>query len=444
MKQNEDKRFSIEGCYKNTPIGRVPEEWEVVQLGDVTKNLIVPMRDKPKKFNGGIPWCRIEDFDGKYLFTSKSGQFVDKEIIDEMNLKIFPKGTVICSCSANLGICAIAGRDLITNQTFIGIVPNTDSLDNEFLYYLMGSYARRLNQLSTGTTISYLPREEFEGLQVIKPPLPEQRKIAAILSTVDAAITETDALIAKTEQVKRGLMQELFDFGIDISGKIRRRSTNQFKTSPLGAIPVEWDCLKIGEIYSDISSGSTPSRKRPDYFTGDILWVTSGELKYNVIHDTKEKITNEAVKNTNLKIHPPGTFFIAITGLEAEGTLGSCAIIGKEATTNQSCMAFPENPRIDTIYLYHYYRRYGKYLGTRYSHGTKQQSLNAEIVKGLQIKLPPKSEQHRIATILSNVDSRLYQENQFRSHLNTLKKGLMQDLLTGRVRVNPKGVATNA
>ena len=89
---------------------------------------------------------------------------------------------------------------------------------------------------------------------------------------------------------------------------------------------------------SGFFSGATPYRGRPEYYKGQINWITSGELNYNIITDTNEKITEEAVRNTNLKILPKGTFLFAITGLEAEGTRGSCA---KQALTrnNQSCMA---------------------------------------------------------------------------------------------------------
>jgi len=126
----------ILGDYKETILGKIPKYWNLTKLGDHVEDLIVPMRDKPKQFRGQIPWCRIDDFNGKYLYTSKNGYFVDKDTISKMNLKVFPKGTVICSCSANLGICAIAGNPLITNQTFIGIVPK-NTFDTEFLYYLM-------------------------------------------------------------------------------------------------------------------------------------------------------------------------------------------------------------------------------------------------------------------------------------------------------------------
>jgi type I restriction enzyme S subunit len=136
------------------------------------------MRDRPKEFKGSIPWIRIEDFKGKWVSCSQSGLCVNEEIIKEMNLKVHPQGTVLCSCSANLGVCAITERPLITNQTFIGIVPDPAKIDTEYLYYLMRSKASRLQTLSSGTTIAYLPRKKFEEFEVCIPPLPEQKKIA--------------------------------------------------------------------------------------------------------------------------------------------------------------------------------------------------------------------------------------------------------------------------
>ena len=185
---SETQPGDILGDYKETVLGMIPKYWNLTKLGDHVEDLIVPMRDKPKQFRGQIPWCRIDDINGKYLCTSKNGYFVDKDTISKMNLKVFPKGTVICSCSANLGICAIAENPLITNQTFIGIVPK-NTFDTEFLYYLMISYAKRLQLLSTGTTISYLPKDKFENFIVVKPPLNEQRKIAAILSAGYSILT---------------------------------------------------------------------------------------------------------------------------------------------------------------------------------------------------------------------------------------------------------------
>jgi type I restriction modification DNA specificity protein len=131
-----------------------------------------------------------------------------------------------------------------------------------------------------------------------------------------------------------------------------------------------------------------------------VKWISSGELNYNLITDTLEHISDEAVEKTNLKIHPVGTFLMAITGLEAAGTRGACAIVGSPATTNQSCMAIYTTPELKTEYLYHYYVLRGNQLALRYCQGTKQQSYTAKLVKLLPIDLPSSvEEQTAIASV---------------------------------------------
>lgn len=202
-----------------TGIKRIKEfsdgEWKQVSLKEIISDFIVPMRDKPKQLNGPIPWCRIEDFDGKYLNTSKSNQGVTYETVKNMNLKIFPKGTLLVSCSAYLGRCAIVKTELITNQTFIGLVPN-GKICVEFLFYIMCREEKNLNALSSGTTINYLSREQFEDYTIFIPTnVQEQIAIAEILSDIDNEIETLEQKLAKICQVKQGMMQQL------LTGKIR-------------------------------------------------------------------------------------------------------------------------------------------------------------------------------------------------------------------------------
>ena len=191
-------------------------EWEIRALRSFVRDFVVPMRDKPKRLSGHIPWCRIEDFVGKYLTGSKSGQHVDEQTIREMNLKVYPTGTLLVSCSADLGRCVIVGRPLVSNQTFIGLVMDEALSSIEFFYYYMTSKAGTLNNLSSGTTISYLSREQFENFVVLVPlSKNEQTAIAAILSDMDAEIAALEQRRDKTRALKQGMMQEL------LTGRIR-------------------------------------------------------------------------------------------------------------------------------------------------------------------------------------------------------------------------------
>lgn len=185
-------------------------KWEEKRLDEVISKFIVPMRDKPKDLTGPIPWCRIEDFDGKYLSKSKSGQGVDITTIKEMNLKVYPIGTLLVSCSANLGFCAITKVELMTNQTFIGLAPDNKKIDVLYLYYVMKRSSAKLNILSSGTTISYLSREQFEKFKIPYPSLVEQKKISKFIANLDDKIDGINNQINQTQNFKKGLLQQMF------------------------------------------------------------------------------------------------------------------------------------------------------------------------------------------------------------------------------------------
>ena len=176
-------------------IKNIPETWSEVNLGLISQ-LFVPMRDKPKKFDGKIPWLRIEDIKGKYAHDTLSNQYVSENTIKEMNLKVYPVGTVLCSCSATIGFYAITTKELVTNQTFIGIYPDK-KLHNEFLYYFLNSQTENIRLLGVGATILYITREKFQKLKITLPPLKQQKQIAEFL---DKQTTQFDELIAKSKK----------------------------------------------------------------------------------------------------------------------------------------------------------------------------------------------------------------------------------------------------
>lgn len=408
--------------YLFTDIGELPDEWGAVKLKDHVKRLIVPMRDKPKRFEGDIPWCRIEDFDGKYLFTSKSGKFVNQQIINEMNLKVFPLGTVICSCSARLGRCAIAGTELVTNQTFIGIVPD-ETFDKEFLYYLMESYADRLQLLSTGSTISYLSRKEFANFVVAKPPFFEQQQIASILSTIDSSIQKSDEIITKTQQLKKGLMQQLFTQGI---------GHTRFKQTEVGRKPEEWGIFRLEDV-AEIFGGATPSTNVADYWNGRIPFVTPTDVTKlrddNFLKATLKSITKAGFNSISAKCVPAGSILVT-----SRATIGLCCINTIPVVTNQGFFNLVCKSELFNLFAL-YLARSLKREFERLSDGSTFKELARRSARKVLIALPPLSEQKKIASILSTLDDRIKIEMQRNEELHRLKKGLATDLLTGKVRV---------
>lgn len=207
-----------------------------------------------------------------------------------------------------------------------------------------------------------------------------------------------------------------------------------FKQTDIGLVPEDWISCRFEDVLDGFSSGMTPYRGNPSFYTGNIPWITSGELNYNIIKDRTEKITKDAVARTNLKIIPKETFLIAVTGLEAAETRGSCAITGIEATTNQSCMAlYPKEGKIVTEYLYHFYVCYGDLLAFKYCQGTKQQSYTEKIAKILPINLPPTiKEQRAIAKVLSDVDALIGGLEAQIEKKRRIKQGAMQELLSAK------------
>lgn len=192
-------------------VGKVPKYWKVLKLKCHTR-MITPMRDKPEDLNGDIPWVRIEDYNGKYIDSSREGFGVSEQTIKEMNLKVYPVGSILCTSSCDLGKCAIVATPLVSNQRFINIVPDEDT-SSDYLYYVMTSNADRMNHLSTGTIQANLSRVAFEHLLIQFPPLEEQKEIASYLDykveIIDSSIMGKEKMVEKLREYKKTLIYEV-------------------------------------------------------------------------------------------------------------------------------------------------------------------------------------------------------------------------------------------
>jgi type I restriction enzyme S subunit len=436
--------MEVKKGYKQTEVGVIPEDWRATSIGKLLefKNGL----NKAKSFfDKGTPIVNYMDvFENPGLSMSDITGKVTVNGDEKRNYQV-KQGDVFFTRTSEtveeIGMTSVMLEE-IQNAVFSGFVlrgrPKNDILGLHYKKYCFRSEIVRKQITSTS---SYTTRALTNGRLLSKvflplpPTLEEQTDIATALSDADALIQSLEKLIAKKRAIKQGAMQEL------LTGKKRLprfgRKIEKFNQTELGVIPEDWRACRFKDVLTGFSSGMTPYRGRLEYYKGDILWITSGELNYNVITNTEEKITKEAVIKTNLKILPKGTFLMAITGLEAEGTRGSCGIVGVEATTNQSCMAlFPIKGEITTEYLYHFYVHYGNELALKYCQGTKQQSYTGRIAKILPINLPPTlTEQTSIATILSDMDAEIATLQNKLTKYKQIKQGMMQNLLTGRIRL---------
>lgn len=162
----------------------IPSNWKWVRLGSVLNEVIVPQRDKPKKFDGDIPWCRIEDADGDYMSKSHSNQNVSQKTVDEMNLRIFPVGTILSACSGgSIGRILITTTELCTNQTFNGLVCSM-GLYNRYLFHFLRNSIGGLKKMGSGAAMEYVSQKKIGEMLIPLPPLTEQHRIVEKLDAM--------------------------------------------------------------------------------------------------------------------------------------------------------------------------------------------------------------------------------------------------------------------
>lgn len=410
----------VSEAYKKEEIQGISREWEVVSLKQVIKDFIVPMRDKPKKLQGHIPWCRIEDLEGKWLSGSKSNQGVDIETVSDMNLKIMPSGTVICSCSATLGVCAVTTAPLVTNQTFIGLYPG-EKVDKEYLYYVMGFNSKKLQSLSSGTTIAYLSRKQFEEFCIALPSMVEQQKIVSILSSVDEMIEKTEAIIEQIEKVKKGLIQKLLSKGI---------GHTKFKKTEIGEVPEGWTVEKLDNIAKVIDC----KHYTPQYCEVGIPIVRTNNLTpTDLVLDNSYYTSEEDYLKLTDKYAPKKGDII----YGREGSFGVASYVNTDKR-------FSIGQRVVVISPLEVY---GKFLHLSLnadivfkqvvlaSLGTTVKRINVSDIKKLLIPVPSREEQEKIVDAILPLFQRIKSERTYLDTLKEIKKGLMQSLLTGEVRI---------
>jgi type I restriction enzyme S subunit len=189
----------------------------------------------------------------------------------------------------------------------------------------------------------------------------------------------------------------------------------------------EWTKSTIGDCF-ELYSGNTPSRLDKKNFSGEINWITSGELKEHYIGETKEHISEEVVKENNLKLIPVGTFVIAIYGLEAEGVRGTGSITMQKSTISQACMAFTPTSMITNEFLYSWYKKHGNAIGIKYAQGTKQQNLCYEIIEKFKIQYPSLKEQEKLNHFISLLDERIATQSRIIDKLQSLMSGICERL----------------
>ena len=254
-----------------------------------------------------------------------------------------------------------------------------------------------------------VPTDEFFATKHYLPEnAAEQRKIADFLIALDRRIDAQQSLVDNLKKYKRGLLSREFE----------QQENGNLNNSYVGKL----------KDYFQLSSGSTPSSTNRTFYSGNIRWVSSGELKSKYLCETSQHISSEAVSSCNLREYPANTLLIAMYGLEAAGVRGTASILSVPATISQACMAIQQTGEIDIEYLYYWYIYNGQWIGMRIAQGTKQQNLSTDTLGSLRIYAPSYSKQKKVCKLLSQIDYLIEKESKKIDLLSSAKRGLLQQL----------------
>lgn len=410
--------------YKDTPIGKIPVDWEVVRLNDICDVIggSTPSTVRKDFWNGDIPFATptdITNLHGREISDTK--QKITQGGLSSCGTRLVPAGSVLLTSRATIGACAINARPMATNQGFASLVCNEKAY-NWYIFYEMMLRKSELQRLGSGSTFKEVSKNSLRQLNISLPPLVEQKKIAKILSTVDEAIEKTDQVIEKTKEAKKGLMQRLLNRGI---------GHRKFKKTGIGELPTNWVISSIGEI-SNIRRGASP---RPigdlSYFSNiGRGWVRISDVtsSYKYLKNTSQYLSEKGILKS-VKVNP-GDLIMSICA-----TIGKAIILDSEACIHDGFVLFSDlSEKIDSEFLFYVLQNNESYFVKKGQIGS-QGNLNTDIVKRTLFPLPPIPEQKRITEIISTIDAEIEKEVSYRADLERIKTGLMQVLLTGRIRV---------
>jgi type I restriction enzyme S subunit len=313
-----------------------------------------------------------------------------------------------------------------------------DSFEADYFYYAMKGWEGYLKGQTSGSGIPHVDKEVIGKLDLLAFSKHEQTKIAEVLATVDQAIDQTEALIAKQQRIKTGLMQDLLTRGIDEHGQLRTEQTHAFKDSPLGRIPVGWEVARLGEI-ADISAGITlgKTHEGPDTLELPYLRVANVQDGYldlteiKTIRVPQNYLEKYVLKVGDVLMNEGGDFDKLGRGAVWQGQLPVCL------HQNHVFKVRPHNEKLASDFLAAVSASpYGKsFFMMASKQSTNLASINSTQLKAFPIPLPTYSEQITIQNQFKRLDEVLNDSQAELKKQKSLKTALMQDLLTGRKRV---------
>lgn len=307
------------------------------------------------------------------------------------------------------------GKKGVLASTMVRLVFSENTFDRNFLYHQFKYIEPKLKAKTSGSGIPHVDKQILGDFEILRISPSEQTRIADILSTVDAAIEQTEALVVKYERIKAGLMQDLLTRGIDEHGRIRSEATHAFKDSPLGRIPVEWKYCALGDVMTlqrgfDITEKQTADGKIP-------IISSSGITGYH----------------NKFMAKGPGV----ITG--RKGTLGKVYFIENPYWPHDTTLWVKDFKGSAPLFVYYLLMKLDL---KKFDAATANPTLNRNYIHPLHIVFPSFVEEQKvIANKIQVFEKSADKRIQYLSKLKKLKKGLMQDLLSGKRRITMQPIS---
>ena len=414
--------------YKKTEVGIIPEDWEVKRLSEVSENIYVGIATSTTEHycKKGTVLIRNQNIKRDKLDTSELLYITDEFSESNKNKKL-KFGDILTVRTGYPGISCVVPKEFEGCQTFTTLItrPKQNIINPFFLsrYFNSELGVRIFNSGKAGGAQQNLNVKFLETVAVPIPPLKEQEKIAEILSTVDSQIDDTEKLIEKSKELKKGLMQKLLTKGIGHS---------EFKKTEVGEIPASWSVKKLKDLV-EIVNGGTPDTNNDSYWNnGNIKWATPTDITKNMskyINKTEKLITENGLKNSSARILPVGSILMS-----SRATIGERAINTVPMCTNQGFKSLICTDKINNEYLYYYIHLLRSKM-IRLASGSTFLEISKKEVENMRVSVPSLDEQIKIGEILSCIDNNIENYETKKQKLEEFKKGLMQQLLTGKIRV---------
>lgn len=413
-------RMGVRPGYKQTEVGVIPEEWEVKAVRDFGGIKTGPFGTllKAEEYSGndGVPLISVGEIGVGTFRVNENTPLVPASVVRRLPQYLLRQGDIV------FGRKGAVDRSALVTEFEDGWFLGSDGISIRpskgcFPPYLAWQLQRKevqswLLQNASGTTMASLNQEVLGRVSIPYAPLPEQRAIAAALSDVDALIASLDRLIAKKRDMKQAAMQEL------LTGKRR-----------LPGFSGEWEAKRLGEVVEQFVGGGTPSRANPEFWGGNIPWVTVKDFASFNPYRTQESITEDGLKSSASNLIPRGTLVVS-----TRMALGKAVIYDVDVSINQDLKAIFTKPDIATRFLFYWFQWKAEYIDGLGS-GSTVKGIALTDLKKIDIAKPPLPEQSAIAAILSDMDAEIAALEQKRHKTRLLKQGMMQELLTGRIRL---------